>query len=470
MSAPEVPCGNPKCGHMRLSHAGSGECVIPGCPCTAYAPAVTVDQAKAAVRASSFDLYRTRNGAGDPDRGRHRKDDPATIAKMRGEASVPVSVPAASPEGQRGSGSNYIADRVAAPEWVCFANGRTVALAHGNGRPYLVVGWEEEGERRLRRMAAAEDDAGCINICDPAKSFAALSVPLGELPELEVTDEDRQAAALKDSEGFPDGEYQRLGNLREKYFHKGSKSDQAKIANQLVGFIPRILRFIKHIQGRLEYERTLRIAAVRQLRTYATLLAEAQKEKERALGKRTHTVDWYAQHYGKLEDWARKRLPEDWRNEFFNCVANGLWGHADVGQPYECLGGGRITPSNYFRMDTAEGQLIRDQTARAETAEAALAEAQGKTSPPAEVEDDSEDDEIFRTAMSAQVGSYGFTDGDYEDDLDAETYFCDGFERGWDECKAILAERLSAVESERDALRKQLEASEERARMMTQEM
>jgi len=33
--------------------------------------------------ADEFDTYRVRHGAGDPDRGLHRKDDPATIAEMK---------------------------------------------------------------------------------------------------------------------------------------------------------------------------------------------------------------------------------------------------------------------------------------------------------------------------------------------------------------------------------------------------
>lgn len=33
--------------------------------------------------ADEFDAYRAQHGEGDPGRGRHRKDDPATIAKMR---------------------------------------------------------------------------------------------------------------------------------------------------------------------------------------------------------------------------------------------------------------------------------------------------------------------------------------------------------------------------------------------------
>lgn len=33
--------------------------------------------------ANDFEAYRMANGDGDPDRGRHREDDPATIAEMR---------------------------------------------------------------------------------------------------------------------------------------------------------------------------------------------------------------------------------------------------------------------------------------------------------------------------------------------------------------------------------------------------
>jgi hypothetical protein len=32
--------------------------------------------------ADEFELYRRANGTGDPDRGRHRKDDPTTVADM----------------------------------------------------------------------------------------------------------------------------------------------------------------------------------------------------------------------------------------------------------------------------------------------------------------------------------------------------------------------------------------------------
>jgi len=33
--------------------------------------------------AAEFEAYRLSNGEGDPDRGRHRSDDPQTIAEMR---------------------------------------------------------------------------------------------------------------------------------------------------------------------------------------------------------------------------------------------------------------------------------------------------------------------------------------------------------------------------------------------------
>ena len=33
--------------------------------------------------ADEFDEYRKKHGAGDPTRGKHRKDDPATIAEMK---------------------------------------------------------------------------------------------------------------------------------------------------------------------------------------------------------------------------------------------------------------------------------------------------------------------------------------------------------------------------------------------------
>ncbi len=38
--------------------------------------------------AESFEVYREQYGAGDPDRGRHREDDPVTIQEMRGGGSA----------------------------------------------------------------------------------------------------------------------------------------------------------------------------------------------------------------------------------------------------------------------------------------------------------------------------------------------------------------------------------------------
>lgn len=81
------------------------------------------------------------------------------------------------------SSGNYIADREQAPEWVCFANGRTVAIAYPEGRrPHLVVDWEKEGEKWLRTAAAAESDAGCINIGNPSCVLveALITAPIPE--------------------------------------------------------------------------------------------------------------------------------------------------------------------------------------------------------------------------------------------------------------------------------------------------
>lgn len=38
--------------------------------------------------ADEFDEYREQHGQGDPERGRHRPDDPATVAEMRKGRSV----------------------------------------------------------------------------------------------------------------------------------------------------------------------------------------------------------------------------------------------------------------------------------------------------------------------------------------------------------------------------------------------
>jgi hypothetical protein len=99
----------------------------------------------------------------------------------------------------------------------------------------------------------------------------------------------------------------------------------------------------------------------------------SNEELARAKEAREHTHDWYRRHYGKLHEWARKRLPEPWRTEFFNCIANGTWGHDDVGEPYMSQVG-RIVPSGYFKMDDAAKQLLHDQTIRAEKAEYSLKE------------------------------------------------------------------------------------------------
>jgi hypothetical protein len=38
--------------------------------------------------ADEFEAYRLKHGGGDPDRGRHREDDPATVAEMKKGLSV----------------------------------------------------------------------------------------------------------------------------------------------------------------------------------------------------------------------------------------------------------------------------------------------------------------------------------------------------------------------------------------------
>ncbi len=105
---------------------------------------------------------------------------------------------------------------------------------------------------------------------------------------------------------------------------------------------------------------------------------ELEKENSKLIGRRKHTQQWYASHYGKLEDWARKRLPEPWRNEFFSCIANGTWGHADVGERYRCKAGFDVVPSGYIHMEDAKGQLVLDQTSRAELAEERAAQLESQ--------------------------------------------------------------------------------------------
>lgn len=86
----------------------------------------------------------------------------------------------------------------------------------------------------------------------------------------------------------------------------------------------------------------------------AAEIAEMNRSLQTAVRSREHTQDWYARHYGKVEDWARKELPEPYVHDFFCCIANGS---------------SSVHDSDYFRVDTAEGQLILDQTRRAEEAE-----------------------------------------------------------------------------------------------------
>ena len=113
---------------------------------------------------------------------------------------------------------------------------------------------------------------------------------------------------------------------------------------------------------------------------HSKLLAERDAEIERlkeeiarGSGRRKHTHEWYERHYGKLHDWARTVLPEEYRQQFFNCVANGTYGHDDLGKPYKAVGGFIVTPGGYFKMDTAQEQILFDQCVRAEDAEAQLA-------------------------------------------------------------------------------------------------
>ena len=109
----------------------------------------------------------------------------------------------------------------------------------------------------------------------------------------------------------------------------------------------------------------------RQLSAALARAEKAEDERDEAYSRQKHTQTWYASHYGKLEDWARKILPEPWRNQFFSCVANGTYSHSDVGEAYICNAGFKVVPSGYIRMDDAKGQLIQDQTARAEAASSA---------------------------------------------------------------------------------------------------
>lgn len=106
--------------------------------------------------------------------------------------------------------------------------------------------------------------------------------------------------------------------------------------------------------------------------TPAPEIEQLRKERDEAESGRKHTHDWYASHYGKLQDWARKRLPENWSYEFFSCIANGTWGIRDVGEKYICNGGFEVEPSGYIKFTTAQEQILHDQSRRAEVAESQL--------------------------------------------------------------------------------------------------
>lgn len=107
--------------------------------------------------------------------------------------------------------------------------------------------------------------------------------------------------------------------------------------------------------------------------------ARLREENEDWAEKRKSTHEWYAQHYAKLHDWARKILPDPYRNQFFFCVANGLWDVSkDRGEKYMAVGGFEVHPGGYVTLKDAKGQLIVDQTRRAEDAEARVKAAERK--------------------------------------------------------------------------------------------
>jgi hypothetical protein len=89
----------------------------------------------------------------------------------------------------------------------------------------------------------------------------------------------------------------------------------------------------------------------------AAVSKNLQEERDEAISAGKHTQDWYARHYGKLHDWARKQLPEPYVNDFFWCIANGTTLGPD---------------GKYFEMPSAYSQLLADQTTRAETAESRI--------------------------------------------------------------------------------------------------
>jgi hypothetical protein len=93
-------------------------------------------------------------------------------------------------------------------------------------------------------------------------------------------------------------------------------------------------------------------------KAYAAAVSKKLREElAQAVRGRKHTQDWYARHYGKLQEWARKQLPEPWQTEFFSCIANGTSSSRD---------------SDHLAMPSAYSQLLADQYERAEAAEARI--------------------------------------------------------------------------------------------------
>jgi hypothetical protein len=95
-----------------------------------------------------------------------------------------------------------------------------------------------------------------------------------------------------------------------------------------------------------------------------TLLSDSQlanqerltREVEKLKSRRIHTQEWYASHYAKLQDWARKILPQPWRNQFFSCIANGTYDSMlDVGEAYICKAGFKVVPSENISLRTQPG-------------------------------------------------------------------------------------------------------------------
>jgi len=136
-----------------------------------------------------------------------------------------------------------------------------------------------------------------------------------------------------------------------------------------------LLKAYDDISGAIWPEKKSELRA--ELLSRLSRVEELQQQVADQKKAREHTWQWISQHYGKLQDWARKILPEPWKSQFFGCLANGLYDPvADVGKPYICNAGFEVVPGGYFKMPTAEYQLLCDQMKRAELAEADRDEAQ----------------------------------------------------------------------------------------------